>query len=180
MRPPDSYGHDAVMLPSALFVSIAEVKGGCVGGNVTGAHDAAATHCNWITGGPDCVGGSVAVGAVGDCDFEHPIANSSTSPQSVRVTEPSSSRETAIMRIDYSDVVPLRALPIFTRVGPNLGTDAADVAFSSCGNALRIRCSCSVGCNIDASPEMHNDEHAQTSKCGRLVQRAADRGLRKQ
>ena len=86
MRPPDSYGHDAVMLPSALFVSVAEENGGCVGGNVTGAHDAAATHCNWITGGPDCVGGSVDVGAVGN--FEHPMANSKTSPQSVRVTMP--------------------------------------------------------------------------------------------
>jgi len=78
------------MLPSALFVRVAEENGGCVGGIVTDAHDAAATHCNWITGGPDCVGGSVIVGAVGD--FEHPIANSNTSPQSVRVTVASPSR----------------------------------------------------------------------------------------
>ena len=94
------------MLPSVLFVSVAEENGGCDGGIVTGAHDAAATHCNWITGGPDCVGGSVAVGAVGD-DFEHPIAISNTSPQNVRVTIASPRRgDRDVMTTNYSDVVP--------------------------------------------------------------------------
>lgn len=94
------------MLPSAFWTSVAEENGGCDGGIVTGAHDAAATHCNWITGGPDCVGGSVAVGAVGDCDFEHPIANSNTSPQSVRVTKPPCFAGARDTRTNYSDVVP--------------------------------------------------------------------------
>jgi|SoiMetStandDraft_5_1073268.scaffolds.fasta_scaffold279978_2 hypothetical protein len=73
------------MLPSALLTMVAEANAGCDGGIVTPGHDAAATHCIWITGGPDCVGGSAAVGAVGD-DFEHPIANSNINPQRVRVT----------------------------------------------------------------------------------------------
>jgi hypothetical protein len=68
---------------------VAEENGGCDGGIVTGAHEAAATHCSWITGGPDCVGGSVAVGAVGDFEPEHPIANSRMNPQIVRVTRAS-------------------------------------------------------------------------------------------
>lgn len=57
---------------------VADENGGCEGGIVTCPHDAAATHCNWITGGPDAVGGSADVGAVGEC--EHPIANINTSP----------------------------------------------------------------------------------------------------
>ena len=82
----------------------AEENGGCDGGIVTGAHDAAATHCNWITGGPDCVGGSAAVGAVGEC--EHPIAINNTSPQSVRVTRASPRGGGRDTPLNYSDVVP--------------------------------------------------------------------------
>ena len=129
MRPPDSYGQLAVMLPSALLVSVAEENGGCDGGIVTGAHDEAATHCSWITGGPDCVGGSEAVGAVGDFELEHPIANANKSPHNVRVTNPPLSRETRDMKDKYSDVVPLKGGKICVRAWLNLGIDAADVAF---------------------------------------------------
>jgi hypothetical protein len=73
-----------MMLPSACWARVADANDGCDGGIVTGAHDAAATHCNWITGGPAAVGGSADVGEVGD--FEHPIVNSKMIPQSVRVT----------------------------------------------------------------------------------------------
>jgi len=79
-----------MMLPSVCCTRVADANEGCDGGIVTGAHDAAATHCNWITGGPDAVGGSAAVGAVGES--EHPIANSNTSPLSMRVTRPPASR----------------------------------------------------------------------------------------
>jgi hypothetical protein len=83
---------------------VAEENGGCDGGIVTGAHDVAATHCNWITGGPDAVGDSVDVGAVGEC--EHPITKSNTSPQSVRVTRTSPRGGDRDTRLNYSDVVP--------------------------------------------------------------------------
>ena len=117
------------MLPSALFVSVAEENVGCDGGIVTGAHDEAATHCSWITGGPDCVGGSEAVGAVGDFELEHPIANTNKSPQNVRVTNPPPIAGDRDTRTNYSDVVPLNGVKMCVRAWLNLGIDAADVAF---------------------------------------------------
>jgi hypothetical protein len=72
--------------------SVADANAGCDGGIVTVPHDGAVTpQFNAMTGGPDAVGGSVAVGAVGD-ESEHPIANANTSPQRMRVTKPPTPR----------------------------------------------------------------------------------------
>ena len=87
----ESIGHDAVIAVSDWRTMVAPENAGCVGGSDTGAQDAAVTfQLSVTTGGPDCVGGggSFAVGAVGDVDFEQPIASTNKSPQSVRVTKP--------------------------------------------------------------------------------------------
>lgn len=82
------------MLVSDCRTIVAAENAGCDGGVVTGAQDAAVTlQLSAMTDGPGCVGGSAAVGAVGE--FEQPIANSNMSPPSVRVTTASLSRRGA-------------------------------------------------------------------------------------
>ena len=85
MRPPDSYGHAAVISLSDWRTMVAAENAGCEGGGANGGHDTAATfHCRVITVGPGCVGGVDEVGAVGEC--EQPIAQSNRKPHRVRVT----------------------------------------------------------------------------------------------
>jgi hypothetical protein len=92
LRPSDSTGHDAVTSVSDTRLIVADAKAGCVGGIVTVPHDTAVVfQLSATTGGPACVGGSVAVGAVGE-ESEQPIANANTSPQRMRVTKPPTSR----------------------------------------------------------------------------------------
>ena len=110
------YGQLATTEPSDWLVMVAVENSGCAGGIVTGAHDAEVTfhrNCAAIDGAD--------VGAVGDC--EHPIANSSKSPDNERVTiillglagaaerrwASRGYRDTAIY---YSDVVPLQVKAI--------------------------------------------------------------------
>jgi hypothetical protein len=126
------------MMPlSDCETMVAELTGGADGGGRTDPHDAALTfHSSVMTDGPAAVGGGVfVVGAVGEFELEHPIANSNMKAHSVRFTAESSLRatmarlpteaqcdvdvptaarrrrpasrgESAMLHANYSDVVP--------------------------------------------------------------------------
>jgi hypothetical protein len=129
------------MLVSDGRTIVASANAGCAGGVLTGAHDGARTfHCRLITVGPACVGGGAGVGAVGEFEFEQPIANNNMSPQRVRVTIASPSRGYRDLTINYSGVVPAETLKILRKAALNLGNDKAKLALPSRQIALRIRC----------------------------------------
>lgn len=75
------------MLPFSSRLKRASANEGCVGGSVTGAHDAAVTfQLSVDTVGPFAVGGLEGVGAVGDDMLEHPTTISSEATLKARFT----------------------------------------------------------------------------------------------
>ena len=79
-------------LLSVCDTMFADAAGGADGGGAIEPHDAALTpQSRVMTVGPAAVGGGVGdVGAVGDCESEHAIANNNMKPHSVRFTAQSS------------------------------------------------------------------------------------------